>query len=260
MLVMIEMAENPNIELQAFQQLTELLQQAEKCKTLFESAHIALPEPLQRILKITVPTNGASEKAVVSLVPPPPEMQSKPPEAGPDWICVRVTDAMSTTVVLAILRNARGLPVRPRDIVGAASSLRVDVSIGVISNIGARLEKRGFIKRATLGWTLLTENGGPVLHNGWLWGPRAIFDPHDLAAHRRDAILHILRCHTTGLQMVQIVERLRNSPWHRAPISTDLIKADLDLLDKAGKIKRRGNTKKWEITPMKKQTGLGGES
>jgi hypothetical protein len=38
----------------------------------------------------------------------------------------------------------------------------------------------------------------------------------------------------------------------KGPINKDLLRADLDVLSEEGKVRRRGNSKKWEIAPEKK--------
>jgi hypothetical protein len=72
---------------------------------------------------------------------------------------------------------------------------------------------------------------------------------YELAAHRRDAILHILQHFEMGLEVVQLVEQLTNCSWVIAPVNKDLLKADVQVLESEGKIRRRGNTRKWEIAP-----------
>jgi hypothetical protein len=72
------------------------------------------------------------------------------------------------------------------------------------------------------------------------------FGIHDVAAHRRESILHILSGYTTGLQIVQIVDQLRKCSWVHAPVNKDLLKADMEVLQEREKARRRGNSKKWE--------------
>jgi hypothetical protein len=68
-----------------------------------------------------------------------------------------------------------------------------------------------------------------------------------MAAHRREAILHILQTFRSGLQTVQIVERLREFAWVKAPVNKDLLKGDMDVLVGEGKVRHSGNSKKWVL-------------
>jgi hypothetical protein len=120
------------------------------------------------------------------------------------------------------------------------------VSSGSISNIGTRLNGKS-IQRQDDGWVIVDPSKAGIIKDGFLWGPPSIFEKHELAAHRRDAILHLLKHYNAGLQAVQIVEQLHNCHWIQAPINKDLLKADLEVLQQAGKIRRRGNSKKWEL-------------
>jgi hypothetical protein len=243
-------SEQLKAETQAFQSLTELLQKAEDCRRLFDLAHMALPEPLKRILAVGGNANSnGSARSRPTLVIPPPDVHSKPPEASPDWIFIQADQVTTTALVLAVIREAKR-PIRHKEIIARVTKLSPNLPSGSISNVGTRLFGK-IIDRAKEGWTLIDETSAPVLHNGWVWGPAPIFDKQDLAAHRRDAVLHLLGCNSGGLQLVQIVEQLRNCDWVKAPVNKDLLKADLDVLAEAGKIKRRGNSKKWEIAQKK---------
>jgi hypothetical protein len=42
---------------------------------------------------------------------------------------------------------------------------------------------------------------------------------------------------------------LRRCAWVVAPINKDLLKDDIAILLAQGRIRRRGNTKKWELAP-----------
>ena len=77
-------------------------------------------------------------------------------------------------------------------------------------------------------------------------GPREIFQKSEIAGHRRDAILHVLSNFDSGLQTRQLVEQLGRCSWVHAPVNKDLIKTDLEMLAELGKVRRRGNSKKWE--------------
>jgi hypothetical protein len=95
---------------------------------------------------------------------------------------------------------------------------------------------------------LKVEKAG-LVRDGRLWAPPGVFAKPEMAAHRREAILHVLKHFPTGLQTVQIVEQLRNCSWLHAPVNKDLLKLDMESLLEAKKVRRRGNTKKWELAP-----------
>jgi hypothetical protein len=236
-----------NAEMEAQRSLLELYEQAKKCQTLFERANIALPEVLKRVLGMS----GIAYKANVSHVAAP-ERPPMPPEADQDWIAIHEKEAMPTSVVLAILRTAKG-PVRARDINTRVMEVLPNVPRGSISNVGTRLKGKS-IRMAEDGWEVIAPESAGVLYKGFLWGPPTIFSKQELASHRRDAILHILSHFQTGLQTVQIVDELRKCQWVRAPINKDLVKEDMGILAEQDRV-RRGSSKKWAIVrASEKQT------
>ena len=79
-----------------------------------------------------------------------------------------------------------------------------------------------------------------------------MFNKQELAAHRRVGVLHLLRLHPAGLQTTQILEQLRNCAWLHAPVNKELIQADMEFLEGQKKVRRRGNSKKWELVPEEK--------
>lgn len=124
-----------------------------------------------------------------------------------------------------------------------------------MNNIGTRLSGKQ-INRTDSGWQLISPEETGVLHEGYLWGPRAFFHKYELAAHRRLAILHVLSFFNGGLQLRQILEWLRKCNWVHAPVNKDLLKADLEILDRDEKIRKVGNSGKWELAPAKEPMKL----
>jgi len=228
-------------ELEATRSLVELYEQAKKCQALFERAHMALPEPLRRVLGMS----GAVEKTTTPPNISAPEKPPMPVDAGPDWIWIKATDASPASVVLALLRGANG-PLRPKELIDEVTSL-LEVPAGSVYNVGPRLESRQIIKRGEEGWELIKQEGAGLIHKGFFWGPPTAFGKQELAAQRRAALLHVLSFHPTGLQIVQILQQLKRCSWVVAPINKDLVKEDIGVLKDAGKVKKRGNTKNWEI-------------
>jgi len=227
-------------EEEAFASLTELLASARRTKMLFENAGMALPEPLKRVLGM----NGLGRAETTRPHMPPIQRASVPDEAQDDWISVRAQESTPTSVVLAVLRGAKG-PMRAKDVVSTVTKILPNVPRGSINNIGSRLRQK--IRRTKEGWMLVNPESSPLLDNEYLWGPQAVFEKTEVAAHRRESILHLLSGHQSGLQIVQIVEQLRQCPWVHAPINKDLVKADMGELKDDGKVRRVGNSKKWEL-------------
>lgn len=237
------------VEREAYQSFTDLLGQAERCRTLFEHANIAIPEPLKRLLGISDSYTRAPQRALI----PAPE-RNPPPGAAPDWISIELKEAIATTLVLHVLRASHPQPMRPRDVATRVAELRPEISNGTIANIGSRLDKKQ-IRRAQGMWGLIRQEDGAVLHQGRLWGPASIFDKYELASHRREAILHVLRHFPIGLQNLQILEQLKNLPWLHAPLTKDLVKEDMNTLLTERVVRRRGNTRKWEPVPDRERDG-----
>ena len=231
-------------ELEASRSLVELIEQAKKCQALYERAHMALPEPLRRVLGMNGTGTGKGS------APPNISAPDKPPmpiDASPEWIWIRASEAMPANIVMAVLRGAKG-PLRPKDVIERVTAILPEIPAGTIYNVGPRLEKQGVIRRSNeTGWELLKPEIAGVVHKGYFWGHPAIFSKQELAAQRRAALLHILGFHPTGLQIVQILQQLKRCPWVVAPINKDLVKEDIGVLSNAGKVRRRGNTKNWEI-------------
>ena len=229
-------------EREAIQSLMELLEVADKCRRLHERANMSLPEPLKRVLGIGV--NGMVEPQRIEV--PAPEVKSRPAEAESNWIWFRASEALPTSLVLAVLR-AHGSDLTVREVISRTQEYLKKASAGTIANIGTRLDNAGIIERSPDGWRLLKLDRAPVMLEGFLWGPQAIFDKQEVATYRRDMILHVLGFFETGLQLLQLVERLKALDWLHAPANKDLVKADMDLLQQAKKVRRRGNTKKWQV-------------
>jgi hypothetical protein len=229
-------------EQEAIRSLMDLFEQAKKCQQLHERARMTLPEPLKRMLGMS--TNG-TKKAVVSI--PPPERPPLPIGAESDWVSIPVASAFPTSIALALLRDGEG-PVPARDVVAGVLAIRPDVPRGSVNNIGTRLDGT-VIARSKKGWELINPETAPILSDGMIWGAPAIFSKTELAVHRKEAVLHLIRTVRAGLQTSQIIEHLQNCPWVHAPISKELVQDDVEYWFKEGKIKRSGNSKKWIVKP-----------
>jgi hypothetical protein len=224
---------------EAYEKFAKALQELEASKRLFETAGEPLPEKLKEFFGLH--RNGSSVAPLVTVTPLP--RNHRPLEAENDWISVPLDEATATTLVLAVLKRA-GKPLPAKEVVEAVGELNPNITRGSIHNIGTRLDKK-LIAREENGWVLIDPRKATIIDDGYLWGPRDVFDKQDLAAHRREAILHILGILPGGLQTVQIVEMLRRTEWVHAPASKDLVKADMEQLEADNKVKRMGNSRKW---------------
>lgn len=226
---------------EAYQKFAKALEELEASRRLFEAAGEPLPEKLKEFFGLH--RNGRSVTPLVTIMPPP--RKHRPNDAEDDWISIPIKDATATSLVLSILRRT-GKPLSAKDVVESVAELNPLITRGSIHNIGTRLDAKS-IKRTDDGWTAIDPSKAAVIDGEYLWGPKEIFDKQELAAHRREAILTILRSIPGGLQTVQIVEMLRGTEWVHAPASKDLVKADMELLEAHNKVRRSGNSKKWVI-------------
>jgi hypothetical protein len=161
---------------------------------------------------------------------------------------VPVNEMTTENLVRAVLLEAP-TPLRPKEINDRLGELRVKYNPGSIANIGTRLAMNGVIDRTNGAWKLVKRNDCPVLHEGMAWGNLSAFDVHELAAHRRLAISHVLRAHHDGLQVVQLVRVLENCDWFNFSINKGVVKIDLQEMQKAvPQLARKmaGHSGKWE--------------
>jgi hypothetical protein len=204
---------------------------------------------LLRFLGEERPVHTPAPKQHRVTIPPPDRPSPVPPEAEgkDDWIWIGVEDATPTTVTLGVLRRAAS-PIPAGDVIEQVQRLRSEIPSGTVANLGTRFSGEGLISRTDSGWTLVDKTRAPVLCGNHLWGPVSVLTPQDLAAHRRDSLLHLLRGSPSGLQIVQMVSMLEGCrDWMRAPITKDLVKVDMQRLDQDGLVKRVGNTRKWRV-------------
>jgi hypothetical protein len=237
-----------NAEQEAVRSVLSLIELAERSRQLHERAGMTMPEPLRRILGI-VDTPERSPQPRVTV--PAPTSPPRPQEAQPGWIWINAEDASPTSVVLAILRGSKE-PIRAKDVTAKVHAIQPKVITGSISNIGNRLDGDKIIQRTDEGWSLKERDKAPVFHDGYFWGAPGVFGKQELAAHRRDGILHLLHVSPGGLQAAQIVEQLRVCPWLHAPLNKELVQADIENLEREKKVRRRGNSRKWETVPEEK--------
>lgn len=236
------MTHNLKAETEALRSLADLLEQAEKVKGMFERAGSALPDALQRLVR----SNGHSRSHQLEAAFKP---ANTPPEFEADWVWVDLKSAVAGTLALAVLRaspealTTREIHERVQKLPGMS-----DVLMGTIANAGTRAFENHVITRTEDGQWLLTEpSKAAVIYGDHIWGRPEAFQMQELASHRRDAIVYLLRQNPIGLQQMQIVAQLRQNDLVRppVPVSKSLVKADLETMD-GERVRKRGNSKKWE--------------
>lgn len=235
----------------ALRGLLDLIEKANQCRVLYERAGMALPEPLQRFLGVAA-SNGSPQQAQQPTISIPPlERYPHPGEWEPGWIWIDVASATPTSLVLALLREANK-PLRAPDVAERVNALIPSIPAGTVFNLGKRLAD-SLIRRTVDGWELVALEKAPLLFDGLLWGPAKVFVKSELAAHRREALMHILNTAPGGLQAAQLTEYAKSCQWIYAPVAKELIQDDLELLFKQGKVRRRGNSRKWELIQADKE-------
>src|ERR1700734_3376927 len=198
------MTHNLKAEMEAYRSLADLLEQADKVRGLFERAGSALPDALQRLVK----SNGNARLHQLDAAFRP---TNAPPECEADWVWIDLKNAVAGTLALAVVRQTseslttREIHERVQKIPGMS-----DVLMGTIANAGTRAFENHIITRSDEGqWQLVEPAKAAVIHGEYLWGKPQVFQMQELAAHRRNAIVHLLRQNTVGLQISQIVVLLR---------------------------------------------------
>jgi hypothetical protein len=229
---------------------TALLEQALQCASFYDRAKLDYPDELKTLFGIVRNDAGAKnghqpEKQIFPQMLPRPDIV--PQGMNAEWVSIPAKKAIATSLVLACLRM-KGGRAKVREILDFVSEILPDVIQGTIANVGTRLVAEKIIRRDSDGWVLLNfEAAGYVLEDRY-WAPAEIMLKQELAAYRREAILYILQSFKSGLQTVQIVERLRELTWMKAPVNKDLLKADMEILEADGKVKHSGNSKKWVLS------------
>jgi hypothetical protein len=236
-------------EREAMEGLLKWIDQAKQIQLLFERAHMSFPEPLRRVLGISQNGNPAASNHE-SLSIPEPISPPRPEGAKPDWIWIRQEDATVTSIALALLRAAKG-PIKVRDLINSVMNILQDANRGSVNNLGTKFGKT-LIERSDDGWRITNPEKAGILFEGYLWAPKEVFQQYDLAAHRRDSILYLLKKFPGGLQLRQILEQLKRCAWMRAPLNKDLLKVDLEVLQVKKEIRRVGHSGKWGLVQPKK--------
>lgn len=229
-------------ETEAMKSLLALFESAKRTRRLFDEANMSLPEPLARFLG-EERSRGPTVREPTLQIPSPDWPKPPADVAGTRHITVRLNELAPTTLVVALLQKAGG-PLRAKELVGQVQNILPNASYGTIMNIGSRLSD-DLINKGSDGWSLKAGAKAPLIHGDRAWGEPELFSKQDVAAHRREAVEHLLRLNPGGLQIVQVVEQLKLCEWMLAPVSKDLVKIDVQELAQEGRAQRVGNSKKW---------------
>lgn len=233
-------------EREATRSFLDLQEQAERCRDMYVRAHMRLPEPLRRFLDIDATDGAGSQPSLSGMAPP---QFPKPSIATDEWVWVEFARTLPMTAIPAVLRD-ESQPLRARDVVTKVVQLLPKASAGSVANLFSKLDGK-VIRREQDGWVLINREKAPIVYDGRLWGTSDVFQQTEIAAYRRDIIVHVLRQFDSGLQIVQIVDQLQRLEWLQAPFNKDLVKADMQALQVDGRVRHRGNSRKWEATPEK---------
>jgi len=233
-------------EILAASSYLRLLNEAQECKRLHEKAGIALPIPLLRLLGEEGVAVGHEQMMLKTSSPDidSSRLATKPDEAEREWVSIKAKDASPTTIALAVL-GSLDEPIKAKALANRVTSISPNIVGGSIYNLLRRLEDGGDVTSDTNGWILANQDAAGLLSGEYIWAPPSRFTKQDLAAHRREAIVHILR-NESSMQIMEIVERLHQWEWVKAPVNKDLLKADMQVLEEQGLVRRIANTRNWE--------------
>lgn len=231
--------EDFNKEVEAYKAASQLMAEAERVASLFRELELPTPRPVARMIG---DTNGA-----VIEEPHKPRSSNtnaeRPANVRDDWISIPIDQLSMTATVLVVLREAPK-PLKFRQIVARVKKLRGKAPEGSVFNVGSRLEG-DLINKKKGDWSLIDQDRAPVFEGKRAWGPKEVFSVHDLAAHRRDMIVRILRDKPSGLTLMQLVDALSEDEECVAPVGKDILHADTQAMAKDYVIKRQN--KMWKI-------------
>lgn len=220
-------------ERQAQTALQKLYDDAERVEQQFQALGMPIPPGLARLIGSDDDPGNHAQAAI--------GLPNRPAGVEFDWAWVPTRDLIATTLVRAVLRVQLD-PIKPKRVVDLVQRINPEIGKGTIYNVGPRLEYAGIIEREG-GWKLTAPDNAPVLNGEFAWAPTDVFNKQELAAHRRVLIERLLS--GDRLMVMQIVKKLEADTNCKAPVTKDLVKVDIQKLQKSGLIKRVGNTRQW---------------
>ena len=232
--------------------LQRVMAEIEACKRVHEQAGLPMPSlPVAMLRPEESPK--VNERPALFTIPRPPAPDGTPLRGFTDkWIYLPLKDAQATSLVLAILNPAVATPLP--ELVTLVQEFKKNVNKGTIANIGTRLFRERLIQRTEKGWTLSHAKASSLVIDGdVIWGEPKDFQPEELAAFRRNMILHVMRSFSDGVQVAQLAKILNpktHCPWFNPtiPVNKFLITADLKALAKENLVTMIPETKKWGLT------------
>ena len=158
-------------------------------------------------------------------------------DAQGEWIWIDIPSATTTTLMLALLRQS-AKPLTPKEIrdqIVAFGGEHEEVVVGTVYNAVQRMTTNDVLSR--------NEDGAVTIKQ---MERVTAFQMAELAAHRREAEIFILRKHGP-LQQMQVLAKLKEADLLNVqiPLNKDLIKGDFQSLD-GKRIRKVGSAKKWE--------------
>jgi hypothetical protein len=232
---------NPiQLKIQAHREWADYLEKGDKMRGLFLRAALPVPEELKQLL------GGTSSPAQPGNAPFRPPF---PPDAQGDWIWIDIPSATTTTLTLALVRqSAKALTAKEiRDQIVAFGGEHAEVVVGTVYNAVQRMIVNGVLDRSGDGTIIIKQmERVPMLYEHHIWGAVTAFQMTELAAHRRDAEVYILRKYGP-LQQMQLLERIKEADLLNpgVPLNKDLIKGDFNFMN-GTRIRKVGSAKKWE--------------
>ena len=237
---------NFELESAAYDALKNWVDDAKKVKTAFERASLPLPPTLARALGHEDASKRRSPAAIRV------EEPERPVEAKEGWVWLPITEALTISLVKAVLRGEEG-PVKPKDVIDRIADLRNDLASGGVYNSAPRLIRDEIIEKVDGMWRLIAPDRCPVIKDVHLWGNPENLQKQEVAAHRRLLIVHLLEVFPGGLQVLQVVEQLKKMEQCKSPVTKDLVKADMTAMQDDKRVKRAGNSKKWVLTNQEEE-------
>ena len=267
------------LERYAWKQLDKLLDSADECLNSFRAAGVQPPPPLKRLLGLEETNEADGSGGNGNAQPPsaprkrgrPRKDQNQPPKPGkyryspaPEpptkpyhgeppkgaerwWPSILAASAGTYAVALAVLRE------HPEEFISAATlNRRMEVIRKVEGGAGYsvldRLRKDGIVDGDISNLRILKRQLGGILSRDakWIWAPKENLSEYDLARHRREAVIRLLREHGGSLAIASITKGLQASDWVQSDKTDDLVKADLRYLAKDGIVRKLAETREWE--------------
>ncbi len=232
-------------QIEAAVRFANWMKEAVEIRRLYTSSGIAPPQQLGDFLGEKA-QNGAA-KLEMKMQFPPLESPARPSDVPEGWLWIPLKEAAPATLTLMLLRDRTFAGTK--DLIEEVVRLCPVVNPGSVYNILARFKT--LIRKSDAGLSIIDPSKAPVRSDGAVWWVKDNFSTHELAAHRRIVIQHILKLYPGGLQNMQLLEQLVASDLCRAPISKDLLKIDMEVMCADGKVKRISNSKKWVISDPK---------